>query len=254
MASHVYLAPHLDDAVFSCGGLIARQTANDEGVTVVTVCAGDTPVGELTPFAVELHRRWGGAGSPIAARRAEDRMACGRLGASAVHLEVPDAVYRWAAGEPLYPDEGAAFGSLHPADGELVARLAALLEEKCPPQARLYCPSVLGGHVDHRLTRMAAERLGRPLWYYQDMPYAARGGVLPADLALPTGITTTVPLAEEEVQQWIDAIGEYRSQVTTFWPTENALYRELTETLERSGGLRFLRPAGTDRTTLSDGT
>src|SRR4030042_1739567 len=75
MASHVYLAPHLDDAVFSCGGLIARQTANDEAVTVVTVCAGDTPVGELTPFAVELHRQWGGAGSPIAARRAEDRMA-----------------------------------------------------------------------------------------------------------------------------------------------------------------------------------
>jgi len=94
MALHIYLAPHLDDAVFSCGGLMARQAANDEGVTVVTVCAGDTPVGELTAFAVELHRRWGGAGSPIAARRAEDRMACGRLGASAVHLEVPDAVYR----------------------------------------------------------------------------------------------------------------------------------------------------------------
>jgi LmbE family N-acetylglucosaminyl deacetylase len=247
MASHVYLAPHLDDAVFSCGGLIARQTSNDEKVTVVTVCAGDTPVGELTPLAVELHRRWGGAGSPIAARRAEDRMACGRLGASAIHLEVPDAVYRWAAGEPMYPEESALFGSLHPADADLVTRLAALLEEKCPTQARLYCPSVLGGHVDHRLTRVAAERLRRPLWYYQDMPYAARGGVLPADLSLPTGIITAVPLVDEEVQQWIDAIGEYRSQLSTFWPTESALYRELTEALKRSGGLRFLRPAGADR-------
>jgi LmbE family N-acetylglucosaminyl deacetylase len=247
MASHVYLSPHLDDAVFSCGGLITRQTANDEKVSVVTVCAGDTPVGELTPFAAELHRRWGGAGSPIAARRAEDRMACGRLGASAIHLDVADAVYRRDAGLPLYPEESTLFGSLHPADAELVVRLAALLEEKCPEQARLYCPSVLGGHVDHRLTRMAAERLGRPLWYYQDMPYAARGGLLPADLPLPTGITTAVPLVDEEVQQWIDAIGEYRSQLSTFWPTESALYRELTEALERSGGLRFLRPAGAER-------
>ena len=174
-------------------------------------------------------------------------MACGRLGASAVHLEVPDAVYRWAAGEPLYLDEGAVFGSLHPADKALVAQLATLLEEKCPPHARLYCPSVIGGHVDHRLTRVAAERLGRPLWYYQEIPYTARGGVLPADLPLPTGHILTVSLAEEEIQLWIDAIGEYRSQVSTFWPTENALYRELTETLERSGGLRFLRPAGADR-------
>jgi LmbE family N-acetylglucosaminyl deacetylase len=226
---------------------MARQAANDEGVTVVTVCAGDTPVGELTAFAVELHRRWGGAGSPLAARRAEDRMACGRLGASAVHLEVPDAVYRWSHTEPLYPDEGAIFGSLHPADEALVARLAALLEEKCPPQARLYCPSVIGGHVDHRLTRVAAERLGRPLWYYQDMPYAARGGVIPADLPLPTGITMSIPLAEEEVQQWIDGISEYRSQLSTFWGDDHAAYGELSEMLERTGGLRMLRPAGLDR-------
>lgn len=249
MAFHVYLAPHLDDAVFSCGGLIARQTANDEGVTVVTVCAGDTPIGELTAFAVELHRRWGGVGSPIAARRAEDRIACGRLGASAVHLEVPDAVYRWSNAEPLYPDEGAIFGSLHPADEELVARLGSLFEEKCPPQARVYCPSVIGGHVDHRLTRMAAERLGRPLWYYQDMPYAARGGVIPADIPLPTGIRMTIPLAEEEIQQWLDAIGEYRSQLSTYWGNEPARYRALTDTLEQAGGLRILRPAGADRST-----
>jgi hypothetical protein len=80
------------------------------------------------------------------------------------------------------------------------------------------------------------------------MPYAARGGVLPADLPLPTGITTAVPLAEEEVQLWIDAISEYRSQLSTFWPTESALYRELTEAIERAGGIRFLRPAGADRT------
>ncbi len=175
-------------------------------------------------------------------------MACGRLGASAIHLEVPDAVYRWSHAEPLYPDEGSIFGSLHPADEALVARLAALLEEKCPPQARLYCPSVMGGHVDHRLTRVAAERLGRPLWYYQDMPYAARGGVIPADLPLPTGITMSIPLAEEEVQQWIDAISEYRSQLSTFWGNDNGVYKELSEMLERTGGLRLLRPAGADRT------
>lgn len=247
MTRHVYLSPHLDDAVFSCGGLIARQAGNDEGAVVVTVCAGDTPVGELTPYAVELHNRWGGSGSPVAARRAEDRMACGRLGASAVHLEVPDAVYRRSQGEALYPDEGAVFGSLHPADKELVAGLVALLEERCPPDSRLYCPSVLGGHVDHRLTRMAAERLGRPLWYYQDFPYAARGGVLPADMPLPTGGVTTVPLGDEELQQWIDAIGEYRSQLSSFWPTEDALFRELSEFIQGLGGIRLLRPVSVSR-------
>jgi hypothetical protein len=76
------------------------------------------------------------------------------------------------------------------------------------------------------------------------MPYAARGGVIPADIPLPTGITVSVELAEEEIQQWIDAIGEYRSQLSTFWGDDHAVYGELNEMLERTGGLRLLRPAG----------
>jgi LmbE family N-acetylglucosaminyl deacetylase len=96
MALRVYLSPHLDDAVFSCGGLILRQTNAGDDVQVVTVFTGDPPVGELTPFAYELHRRWGGEGSPMGLRRAEDLVACGRLGASVVHLGLADAVYRRA--------------------------------------------------------------------------------------------------------------------------------------------------------------
>src|SRR3972149_1310758 len=105
MALRVYLSPHLDDAVFSCGGLIARQSSGGDDVQVVTIFAGDPPVGELPPFAYELHRRWGGEGSPMGLRRAEDHVACGRLGASVVHLPIPDAIYRRSAqGEALYPD------------------------------------------------------------------------------------------------------------------------------------------------------
>jgi LmbE family N-acetylglucosaminyl deacetylase len=242
MPVQVYLSPHLDDAVLSCGGLIARQVANDEPVTVVTVCAGDTPVGELTAFAVELHRRWGGEGSPVAARRAEDRMACGRLGASVIQLEVVDAVYRRARDTPLYPDEASIFGPLHPADLGLVAQLAALLAEACSPTAHIYCPAAVGGHVDHRLTRLAAERLGRPLWYYPDLPYSARGSRLPEDLAAPPGLQTVVALAEEEVQSWVVAVAEYRSQFSTFWPNADGLYKELAEYIDRSGGIPLWAP------------
>lgn len=242
MPVQIYLSPHLDDAVLSCGGLIARQVAGDEPVTVVTVCAGDTPVGELTAFAVELHRRWGGEGSPVASRRAEDRMACGRLGASVIHLEVVDAVYRRAKDAPLYPDEASIFGPLHPADLGLLAQLAALLADACSPSAQIYCPAAIGGHVDHRLTRLAAERLGRPLWYYLDLPYAARGGRVPEDLAIPPGVRTAVPLADEEIQSWVVAASEYRSQLSTFWSNPDALYKELAEYLDRSGGIPLWAP------------
>jgi LmbE family N-acetylglucosaminyl deacetylase len=243
MGRLVYLSPHLDDVVLSCGGLVAQQVSADEAVTVFTVCAGDSPVGELTPFAYDLHRRWGGAGSPMAARRAEDLVACGRLGASVVHYPLSDAIYRRGpGGEALYPDAASIFGRMHPADDSRVEELAASLRQAIPQDAAIYVPLALGGHVDHRLTRLAAERLGRPLWYYRDLPYDIRDGQPPEDLPIPPHGETRVPLASEEIDAWAAAAGEYHSQLTTFWDNFDIMAAELREYHDGRGGLRLYRP------------
>ena len=243
MGHHVYLSPHLDDAVFSCGGLIAQQVSAGETVTVFTVCAGDSPVGELTPFAYELHRRWGGSGSPMAARRAEDLVACGRLGASVVHYTLVDAIYRRAAdGQPLYESEPAIFGALHPADEGLVPELAAALQPALHAEAEVYSPLGLGGHVDHRLTRRAAEHLERRLWYYPDLPYGLHDGPTPADVTLPQQEEARIGLASEEIDAWAAAAGEYHSQIHTFWANFDVMAAELREYHDRKGGLRLFTP------------
>jgi LmbE family N-acetylglucosaminyl deacetylase len=244
MTHQLYLSPHLDDAVLSCGGLIARQAARGDLVAVFSVCAGDPPVGELTPFAFELHRRWGGEGSPIAARRAEDRVACGRLGASAHHYHLPDAIYRRdAKGQALYSDEQAIFQQLRPEDQHWVDMISEALRGAAPPEASIYCPLGIGGHVDHRLARLAAEAIGRPLTYYRELPYAARQGELPSDLSLPAGQKALVDLIPEEIQAWASAIMEYRSQLTTFWPetvTPEVIMDEIGGYLEELGGLPLI--------------
>ena len=244
MGHHVYLSPHLDDAVFSCGGLIAQQVSAGETVTVFTVCAGDSPVGELTPFAYELHRRWGGSGSPMAARRAEDLVACGRLGASVVHYTLVDAIYRRGPdGQPLYESEPSIFGALHPADEARVPELAAAFQPALPADAEVYSPLGLGGHVDHRLTRRAAEQLARKLWYYRDLPYGLHDGPAPADLTLPTQEEARIGLASEEIDAWTAAAGEYHSQIHTFWANFDVMAAELREYHDSQGGLRLFRPA-----------
>lgn len=244
MAIHVYLSPHLDDAVLSCGGLIASQSAAGETVVVVTVCAGDPPPGPLSPFAQALHERWGVAASS-GDRRSEDRMACGRLDASVVHLDVPDAIYRRGPdGESLYPSEEAILGPLHASEPGIVDTVAARIAAACPSEAAVYCPLAIGGHVDHRLTRLAAERLGRPLWYYCDFPYASRDRPLPSELPLPPGEEMVLPLSAEEVQTWASAIAEYHSQLSTFWADVYALYQEVREFHDRTGGVRLLAPLG----------
>jgi LmbE family N-acetylglucosaminyl deacetylase len=245
MAQHVYLSPHLDDAVYSCGGLIARQTAAGESVTVLTICAGDPPPGGLTPFARELHARWDTEASPSAARRKEDTAACASLSAEVIQLEIPDAMYRKSAGGmALYPDETTIFGRLHKSDGKLVVHLQEILDLRIAAEAVVYCPLGYGGHVDHRLARRAAKGLHRTLLYYADLPYAMRGASIPDELGLPEGEKRVFKLDSQEMEAWVRACARYRSQLSTFWADEKALDAELNGFHGRQGGLAVIVPHG----------
>jgi LmbE family N-acetylglucosaminyl deacetylase len=244
MPNAVYISPHLDDAVYSCGGLIARQVGQDQPVTVLTICAGDPPPGLLTPFAEELHGRWGAGAAAVAIRREEDLDACARLGAAAIHLGIADAIYRKSPkGEAIYPDEAAIFASLSRAEDELAGRLAEAIDQVSPAGAQLYAPVGFGGHVDHQLARRAAERLDRPLWLYRDFPYSARGFPAPDDFPPPDGVATVLPLDEYEVEDWVQAAWRYESQRSTFWQDLPALRKELRTYLADHHGIPIFAPS-----------
>jgi LmbE family N-acetylglucosaminyl deacetylase len=51
--THVFVAPHPDDAALSCGGLIACLRELGQAVTIVTVFSGDGAPGRLTPYQRE---------------------------------------------------------------------------------------------------------------------------------------------------------------------------------------------------------
>jgi LmbE family N-acetylglucosaminyl deacetylase len=243
MAAHLYLSPHLDDAVFSCGGLMAMQDARGEPISVLTVFAGDPPDYRISPLAAELHARWGKAGPPIAMRRTEDRLACARLGASVVHLEYADAIYRAdEAGRPLYTTEQGLFGPPDSNESQLIEQLEGSLREIGSQQATIYCPLGYAGHVDHRITRLAAERLGLPLYYYADFPYAARGRTVPPELGEPSGDWRMIPVGEEAIEAWVNAIFEYQTQLSTFWDDEDSLYQEVRDFHDAFGGIRIMHP------------
>jgi LmbE family N-acetylglucosaminyl deacetylase len=241
MSRHVYLSPHLDDAVFSCGGLIAKQVAAGETVTVLTICAGDPPDGQLSDLARALHLSWNVDESPVRARRDEDLAACSRLGATPTHLDIPDAVYRsLPSSEPVYPSFDEVFGRLHPAESDLLEELKRSLANHVSTADAVYVPLGIGRHVDHQLARLAAESLARPLLYYRDMPYAFREGLPPDDLPEPEGTGLVIPLSEGELDAWSAAVLDYRSQISSFWAADEEVLVELSAYHDSHGGLPLI--------------
>jgi len=142
----IFVSPHLDDAVLSCGGGIARLAHSGELVTVVTLCTADQPVGApLSPLARRNHRSWAAGDQPFAARREEDLCALLSLGAVAEHVGLLDAIYRRSpAGRPLYANPLGA-----PASEDLerfLPQVIAALKDSAlgaHPDARVFCPAGL---------------------------------------------------------------------------------------------------------------
>ncbi|HTU81094.1 MAG TPA: PIG-L family deacetylase [Candidatus Acidoferrales bacterium] len=209
MASdHVFLSPHRDDAVLSCGGVLAALAAAERSPAIVNVFAG-TDAPEL--------ERWT---QPEIARlvAVEDELACAVVGASRIDLPFVAAPNR----SPSYADWEAVVGEVPADDARLDAEIVEALRECGALDARpvVFAPLGIGGHVDHRIVHAAARKLlagGARVLFYEDFPYCASEEAVHA-FAFPPDFRQLVvslgPFADEKFY----AIGSYRSQVPGLFP------------------------------------
>ena len=182
-------------------------------------------------------------------RRAEDLQSCAQMGAWARHFPIPDCIYRRLEtdGTAPYASEAEIFGPLHLGEAALVESLSAELARGLTEQPVLICPLSLGGHVDHRLTRLAAERLDRSLWFYADYPYAEASA---ADLSglIPEGWEMFVyPISAEGLSAWFRCVAAHRSQISTFWPDLDSMEASIQAYCRRHGGVRLWRERSTSK-------
>jgi len=142
----------------------------------------------------------------------------------------------------LYASQEALFGPIHPSETKLVTELSADLAKALSPSEELVAPLALGGHVDHRLSRAAAEALERPLWYYADYPYVSRHPDQILALREAGWEETIFDVSQEGLEAWQEAIAAHRSQISTFWPDLESMYAEIQDYLELTGGAALWRP------------
>lgn len=246
---HLFLSPHFDDAVLSCGGTIHQLAQRGESVIVRTVM-GQQPNPQRipdTPIVRELHARWGQDEAVVATRIREDETAVRSLGATPQHMRVwGDCVYRVAKdGKPLYTSEGSLFGEIHPDDpaGQLIPTIVL------PPRDRihiLYAPLGAGHHVDHQIVRNWALELWKQmptlaLKFYEEYPYSENKSAVDRALLYyqENGVrleAEPVSLNEADVEAKIRAIALYGSQISTFWENSETMGQAVRQFLARVGG------------------
>lgn len=162
----IYVSPHMDDAVYSCGGQIALARSSGARVLIVTVFGHGAS-----------DERGAGVFRDYSVRKREEQAAAARLDVDHLWLNYPDLLVR-----PKRVSELARFalpfvsvGSVALL-GPLAASLEALSARLLGPRGRVFFPLAIGAHPDHRVVFEAAQRvLARSALehaFFEDVPYA----------------------------------------------------------------------------------
>jgi LmbE family N-acetylglucosaminyl deacetylase len=232
----VVVSPHLDDGAFACGELLAAHA----GSIVITVFAGRPPRGlPLTPWDAASGYHQGE--DVIGRRRAEDRAALLRLGATPLWLEFLDAQYAQSS------------------DADAIA--AALAEAlNGAGLDSVFVPLGLF-HSDHALVHAAALRLLRRRpeyrWFaYEDALYRRIDRFLPERLQrLNAEGVAARPAGESDgafLRQKRRAIACYRSQLRALRTPGRPGYADALRP-ERYWRLTLAAPVANRRTETATG-
>lgn len=162
MNTNYILSPHFDDAVFSLGGLIAKEAQNSK---VITVFGGKPP----TPLSRSWDRACGFKNSTVAIEtRSQENVAAltflGVTEGNIINLSYLDKQYR-----DTHSDH---------ANQNLIQKIAddirSILSKDTSNEIKIFVP-MMRSHVDHALVHDAALSLVSDqkiqIYEYQDVPY-----------------------------------------------------------------------------------
>jgi LmbE family N-acetylglucosaminyl deacetylase len=92
------------------------------------------------------------------------------------------------------------------ADDDAVVDAVEDVFRDLPYEGVVHVPLAIGGHSDHRVARVAAERVFSHCSFYEDLPYAIRLSTHEPSVKWPL-------LVDEDLDAWIAAIKIYDSQI-----------------------------------------
>lgn len=240
MPKALALSPHLDDAAFSAGGLLATMAADGWRVVMATLFTQSVPDPKGFALACQLDKGLSPDVDYMALRRAEDGLAAEALGiAPPLHLPFREAPHR---GYASAPELFAEIRCDDPIDRDLAPALSELIASETPDL--ILCPQAVGGHVDHVQVVRALRGLApaAPILWWRDFPYTVREAAPKEPLA---GLFADLParafaLDGEAQGRKLAACAAYASQIGFQFGGEAGL----AERLSREAGIERYRLSG----------
>lgn len=207
----LFISPHLDDVIFSCGGTLAKMSADGWHTMLCTIFTKSVINPQGFALACQLDKGLTPEVDYMKLRRAEDASAARLLGVSEIlHLSFPEAPHRGYNSAPEL------FEKIKSGDEvwRSVAEHFAMLDEIHQPEL-IFAPQGLGNHCDHLqainavLEVFSVEKIN---WYY-DTPYVIKQPNAEKYDRLPEKLVKKDWNITDHIDAKINACAKYASQI-----------------------------------------
>ena len=234
MAKIVFLGPHFDDCVLSCGELIDKYVERGNDVWAVTFFTGCPGKQDLSDAAKQFHSNCFLDENSMEFRSNEDITALNWLKCKYKHLGYYECLYRKNdKGEFLYPSLKEIY-HLTNEDNELIKEISKRIVSEVAGADIVFAPMGLGSHADHIILNkaaiMALKSLKKTIYFYEEVPYVCYYYKLSRKSNWGQDMTPClITISEKNWQRKLDAIKIYRSQLHVLWKNEIQRLKQLED-------------------------
>ena len=214
----IFISPHLDDAVLSCGVLLWELKYLKKDITILTAFTE----GGLRPYSPQAKKFLKKCGYINALklfedRKKEDKDAVRFYKGRFIHLGFVDAAWRKDEKERnIYGSEKIQFsGKIAKRDRGFIAKIAQEISSLIPKGKHtiVFAPLGVGNHVDHIIIREAICRLITPTIFWEDFPYNTNKNSVERFFSQNKILRLSFELDAEDFSTKESAIKIYKSQL-----------------------------------------
>lgn len=229
----LFVSPHLDDAVLSCGAVLAFLASKTD-VTVATVFTHAQT--RLQNASIRRFLRSSGYHNSeklYVDRREEDRAIHALIGVKTVHLGFTDALYRLKPSVGTFerlvgkiiPDILFVYpvfswqlkiGKMRRCDEHIVDDVTSAVKKLAGKKTVLFAPAAIGNHMDHQLVRNACAENFPWTIFWSDFPYNVRLNSFAPPELVRKGYTTVE--WKDSLDRKVALVKKIRTQVNFLFP------------------------------------
>jgi len=180
--NYIFFSPHIDDAVLSCGGLIASL----KGKKILVVDIFTNFLGEKYSKHAKYYLKslkFADASEYFTARKEEEKKAARILNFDFYFCNFPEAIFRFEKkiifNNFFYKNTEQLLSGINKRDKKIIflvkKRVDDILKDSRTRNGKIYFPLGIGNHADHKiLNKIGLSLKNKNIFFYQDFPYCVK--------------------------------------------------------------------------------